>query len=185
MGMTPAAYRRGGAGLDIRYGVAPSAVGAVLVGATDRGVCCVLLGDSDESVLRGLSEEFPRAAFHRDDAGVAQWMLEVVARIDGEPPTAQVPLDLCGTDFQRRVWEALCEVPLGSTVSYRSIAVEIGRPAATRAVAGACAGNHVAVLVPCHRVVRSDGGLGGYRWGLGRKRALLEGERRADGESQG
>ncbi len=185
MGMTPAAYRRGGAGLDIHYGVAPSALGAVLVGATDRGVCCVLLGDSDDSVVRGLADEFPHAEFHRDDAGVAQWMVEVVARIGGERPASQVPLDLCGTDFQRRVWTALREVPSGSTVSYRSIAVEIGRPAATRAVAGACAGNHVAVLVPCHRVVRSDGGLGGYRWGLGRKRALLEGERRAERAPQG
>jgi AraC family transcriptional regulator of adaptative response/methylated-DNA-[protein]-cysteine methyltransferase len=185
MGMTPAAYRRGGAGLDIHYGMAPSVLGVVLVGATDRGVCCVILGDSDESVARGLTDEFPHAALHRDDAGVAQWMVEVVARIGGERPSAQVPLDLCGTDFQRRVWTALREVPSGSTVSYQSIAVEIGRPAATRAVAGACAGNHVAVLVPCHRVVRSDGGLAGYRWGVDRKRALLEGERRAEGASQG
>jgi len=180
MGMTPAAYRRGGAGLTIRYGVGASALGAVLVGATGRGVCCVLLGDDDAEVVRALEQEFPRADLLRDDAGVREWTEEVVARVAGHAPDAQVPLDLAGTDFQRRVWAALQRVPLGSTISYGALAGQMGAPRAARAVASACAGNHAAILVPCHRVVRADGALGGYRWGVERKSALIEREALAD-----
>ena len=185
MGMTPAAYRRGGSGLAIRYGISPSTLGTVLVGATDRGVCCVLLGDDEDAVGRALEEEFPRAQLVRDDAGVEAWTGEVVARVTGGAPGVSVPLDLRGTDFQRRVWAALQRVPMGSTVSYGALAQGIGMPSATRAVAGACAGNHVAVLVPCHRVVRTDGGIGGYRWGVERKKTLLERETTARGRERG
>lgn len=176
MGMPPGSYRSGGAGLEIRYTTATSPLGVVLVGWTERGVCCVLLADDDARAERSLAEEFPRAELARDDPA-GEWAAAVVDHVSGRIPRADVPLDLVGTDFQRRVWAVLQQLPPGTTASYAEVAERLGSPKATRAVASACAGNHVAVLVPCHRVVRTDGGLGGYKWGVARKRRLLERER--------
>jgi AraC family transcriptional regulator of adaptative response/methylated-DNA-[protein]-cysteine methyltransferase len=175
IGMSPAQYRRGGAGLEIRYTIVPSVLGDVLVGRTEKGVCAVLLDDA-RRLTADLAAEFPGAALARDDETLREWAGAVVEAVAGRAPGAAVPLDLKGTDFQRRVWAELQRVPLGQTATYAEIAARIGHPTAARAVAGACASNHAAVLVPCHRVVRTDGGLGGYKWGVERKRALLENE---------
>lgn len=177
IGMSPAQYRNGGSGLEIRYTIVPSVLGSVLVGRTGKGVCAVLL-DEERRLPGDLAAEFPGASLVRDDAALREWAAAVVEAVAGHALAAPVPLDLRGTDFQRRVWAELQRVPLGSTASYAEIAARIGRPTATRAVAGACAANHAAVLVPCHRVVRTDGGLGGYKWGVERKRVLLDSERR-------
>lgn len=177
IGMSPAQYRNGGSGLEIRYTIVPSVLGSVLVGRTGKGVCAVLL-DEERRLPGDLAAEFPGASLVRDDAALREWAAAVVEAVAGHALAAPVPLDLRGTDFQRRVWAELQRVPLGSTASYAEIAARIGRPTATRAVAGACAANHAAVLVPCHRVVRTDGGLGGYKWGVARKRVLLDSERR-------
>jgi AraC family transcriptional regulator of adaptative response/methylated-DNA-[protein]-cysteine methyltransferase len=174
MGMSPAQYRNGGKGMVIRYTIVPSALGAVLVGRTEKGVCAVML-DGENSLLEDLTREFPRASLERDDDAVREWAESVVKATEGYS-APDLPLDLRGTEFQRRVWAALQRIPTGTTVSYRELATAIGRPTATRAVASACGDNHVAVVVPCHRVVRSDGGIGGYKWGLERKRALLRAE---------
>jgi AraC family transcriptional regulator of adaptative response/methylated-DNA-[protein]-cysteine methyltransferase len=182
IGMSPAQYRTGGGGLEIRYTVVPSALGGVLVGRTGRGVCAVLLDDA-ERLPADLAAEFPRAQLVRDDDGLREWAAIVVQAVAGHALTLEIPLDLQGTEFQRRVWAELQRVPLGETASYAEIAARIGRPSATRAVAGACAGNHVAVVVPCHRVVRTDGGLGGYKWGVERKQALLRSEKAAPGKA--
>ena len=176
MGMSPAQYRKGGSGIEIRYTVVRSVLGGVLVGRTDRGVCAVLLDDPSR-LQDDLAAEFPGARLMRDDEGLREWASIVVDAVAGHALTAPVPLDLKGTDFQRRVWAELQRVPLGETASYAEIAARIGKPTATRAVAGACASNHAAVVVPCHRVVRTDGGLGGYKWGVERKKALLESEK--------
>jgi len=178
IGMSPAQYRGGGSGLEIRYTIVASVLGGVLVGRTERGVCAVLLDEPDR-LLADLAAEFPGAALTRDDEGLREWASVVVDAVSGHTSNAPVPLDLRGTDFQRRVWAELQRVPLGETASYAEIAARIGRPTATRAVARACATNHAAVVVPCHRVVRTDGGLGGYKWGIERKSALLESERGA------
>jgi AraC family transcriptional regulator of adaptative response/methylated-DNA-[protein]-cysteine methyltransferase len=175
LGMTPGVYRRRGAGLRIRFGVADSALGPVLVGATDEGVCAVMLADDEAALLEALNDEFGEAKLVRDDPGLAAQTAAVVAHVAGGA-RPDLPLDLRGTDFQRRVWTALQAIPAGSTVTYGELAAAIGRPTAQRAVASACGDNHVAVLVPCHRVVRGDGGLGGYKWGVERKRRLLERE---------
>jgi AraC family transcriptional regulator of adaptative response/methylated-DNA-[protein]-cysteine methyltransferase len=173
LGMSPGAYRRGGAGLAIRYALGDSSLGRVLVAWTDRGVCAVYPGEDDAALEAALAAEFPRAARARseDEAPLAR----VRAALDGAgaPPA----LDPQGTDFQRAVWEELARIPRGATRSYADVARAVGRPDAVRAVAGACAANNIAVLVPCHRVLRGDGALGGYRWGVPRKRALLAGER--------
>ena len=176
MGMTPAAYRDGGAGVLIRFSVADTSAGALLVAGTDRGVCAVTLGDDAATLEAELRREYPAAEIERADASLADWTAAVVARVEGRD-AARVPLDLRGTAFQRRVWDALQRIPRGSTRSYSEIARELGQPTAARAVAGACAGNRIAVVVPCHRVVREDGGLGGYRWGVERKRELLKREK--------
>jgi AraC family transcriptional regulator of adaptative response/methylated-DNA-[protein]-cysteine methyltransferase len=175
IGMSPAQYRAGAAGLEIRYTIVPSSLGGVLVGRTERGVCAVLLDDA-ERLSSALAAEFPGARLIRDDDALGAWAGAIVGAVEGHALTSPIPLDLQGTDFQRRVWAELQRVPLGETASYAEIAARIGRPTATRAVARACAGNHAAVVVPCHRVVRTDGGLGGYKWGVERKRALLESE---------
>jgi AraC family transcriptional regulator of adaptative response/methylated-DNA-[protein]-cysteine methyltransferase len=183
LGMTPARYARGGRGLTIRYTVVGSPFGRLLVGVTDRGVAAVTLGQSDPALERGLEAEFPEAVRTRIDDGADSWLADLVERVartltDGEgdkrPPA--IPLDLLGTTFQYRVWRALIEIPPGSTRSYREVARAIGRPRAARAVARAVASNRIAVLIPCHRVIRQDGSLGGYRWGVPTKRALLERE---------
>lgn len=174
------AYARRGAGLTVRYGIVPSPLGLVLVGETDVGVCAVMLGDDEASLLAGMDAEFGAAMLLRDDDAVREDADAVAAYIGGRSAMPQLPLDLRGTEFQRTVWMALTEIPAGSTVTYSELARAIGRPTAQRAVASACGANHVSVLVPCHRVVRTDGDLGGYKWGVERKKRLLEEERRPD-----
>jgi AraC family transcriptional regulator of adaptative response/methylated-DNA-[protein]-cysteine methyltransferase len=175
LGMTPGAYRRRGEGLTVRYAIASSPLGLVLVGATEVGVCAVMLADDEPTLLAALDAEFGAAELVRDDAGLGAQTRAVTDHLAGGT-RPDLPLDLRGTEFQRRVWTALQTIPSGSTVTYGELARAIGHPNAQRAVASACGGNHVAVLVPCHRVVRADGGLGGYKWGVQRKRRLLERE---------
>ncbi len=177
LGMTPAAYRRGGRGWRVGFGIVRSSLGRLLVAATARGVCAVCLGDDDAALERGLRGEFPAAEIARDDAGLGDWIGGIAAHLEGARPHVGLPLDIQATAFQRRVWEELRRIPYGETRSYGEVARAIGRPTAARAVARACAANPVALVVPCHRVVRGDGGLGGYRWGAARKAALLEKER--------
>lgn len=176
LGMTPATYGRGGQGMRIRYATAECTLGRVLVAATERGVCAVRFGSSDHELIGSLQHEYPAAEIEVGGSDLKQWVQEVMAGISGRP-SAQVPLDLHYTAFQRRVWEALRAIPAGATRSYAQIASGIGHPRAHRAVARACAANPVAVLIPCHRVTRTDGGLGGYRWGVRRKKSLLDNER--------
>ncbi|HEX5832056.1 MAG TPA: bifunctional DNA-binding transcriptional regulator/O6-methylguanine-DNA methyltransferase Ada [Gemmatimonadaceae bacterium] len=177
LGMSPAAYRRGGAGVRIRYALSPTRLGCLLVAATERGVCAVSLADSVEQLEAALRREFPNADLARDDGALAEWMAAIVEHVEGVRPRLTVPTDLEGTEFQLRVWRALQEIPYGSTRSYREVADAIGQPSAARAVARACATNRVALVVPCHRVVREDGSISGYRWGAERKRRLLDEER--------
>lgn len=177
LGMTPGAWRRGGAGVRVAFATAPSPPGRVLVGATDRGVCAVILGDDDRGLETELRRMLPEASIERGGAELDAWVREVVRRASGAAPERELPVDAPGTDFQRRVWQALTEIPRGETRSYGELAAALGRPTAARAVARACATNRVAVVVPCHRVVRTDGELGGYRWGVERKRRLLIRER--------
>ena len=175
LGMTPGAYRRGGAGERIAWTVKESPLGDLLVAATGRGLCAVRFGER-EALAAELRAEYPQAELVEDPAGLAELVRAVLARLEGRP--APVPAtDLPGSDFQRRVWAALQSIPPGETRSYAEVARMIGAPSAVRAVAQACAANPVALVVPCHRVVRSDGALSGYRWGVERKRALLERER--------
>ena len=176
LGMPPGAYRSGGAGTAIGYATADTPVGRVLVAATERGVCAVTLGDDDDGLVAGLRAEFPGAHIEPGAAGVARWVAAVVASVAGGADLGAVPVDLRGTAFQQRVWRALRDIPRGRTSSYADVARAIGRPGAARAVAGACAANKVALVVPCHRVVRGGGEPGGYRWGAARKRALLAAE---------
>jgi AraC family transcriptional regulator of adaptative response/methylated-DNA-[protein]-cysteine methyltransferase len=184
LGMTPATYRRGAAGVALRYTTLKTALGQLLVAATERGICRVALGDDDENLVTDLRREFPKATLERVDAGRDEWLAAVVARVQSEitgrssPATALPPLDIRATAFQWRVWQALQHIPRGSTRSYSDIAAQIGAPRSVRAVANACGRNHLAVVVPCHRVIREDGSLGGYRWGIARKRDLIEREAR-------
>ncbi|GBD16380.1 Bifunctional transcriptional activator/DNA repair enzyme Ada [bacterium HR26] len=178
LGMTPGTYRRGGRGATILYTLVPCPLGYLLVAATERGICAVRLGDTESELEDGLRREFPAARLERDEATLGRWVRELLDYLEGNQPHLDLPLDVRATAFQRRVWEALRAIPRGSTRSYREIAEAIGQPTAARAVARACAANPVALVVPCHRVVREDGGLGGYRWGIERKRALLDLERR-------
>jgi AraC family transcriptional regulator of adaptative response/methylated-DNA-[protein]-cysteine methyltransferase len=177
LGMTPATYRAGGRGMHVYYAFADSPLGRLLVGATERGVAAVMLGDSDGELEAALREEYPNARLEPSRDGLEEWTEAVVATFDGPGETLDLPLDVQATTFQWRVWKALRDIPRGETRSYGEIAAAIGAPRSTRAVARACATNPVALTVPCHRVVRKDGGLGGYRWGEGRKRRLLERER--------
>ncbi|MGQ0519872.1 MAG: methylated-DNA--[protein]-cysteine S-methyltransferase [Actinomycetota bacterium] len=175
LGMTPSAYRRRGLEQRITYTVVASGLGDVLVATTPEGVCLVRFLDARARDV--LAAEFPAAAIERDDGALAEVAARVVAAVAGDDgPGAELPLDVRATAFQLRVWQALRAIPRGQTRSYAEVAATIGRPTAVRAVAGACAANPVALLVPCHRVVASDGSLAGYRWGTGRKRALLEAE---------
>lgn len=181
LGMTPAAYRRGAAGVKIRYTVVRSPFGRLLVAVTERGVCAVKLGDDAAALEQALHEEFPRAEITRVRSG-DRWLEELVARVATHLPAGQtardteIPFDVVGTSFQWRVWRALQEIPPGETRSYSEVARRIRRPKAVRAVAQACAANRIAVVVPCHRVIREDGTLGGYRWGLEVKSRLLGAE---------
>jgi AraC family transcriptional regulator of adaptative response/methylated-DNA-[protein]-cysteine methyltransferase len=176
LGMTPATYRRGGAGMRIHYTIATSPLGRLLVGATDRGISALYLGESDARLEAELQKEYPRAEIRRDRNGMEGWIEQILAHMRGRTPHLDLPTDVQATAFQRRVWEELRRIPYGTTRTYSDIARAIGRPKAIRAVARACATNPVSVVVPCHRVVREDGNLAGYRWGLQRKRALLEHE---------
>ncbi len=173
LGMTPGTYRKGGLGARIRFAVAPCALGAVLVAASERGVCAILLGDEAEALTQELRQRFPGAALSPGDAAFAEWVAQVVGLVEVPARGLDLPLDIGGTAFQQRVWAALRAIPLGTTATYADIARAIGAPAAVRAVALACGANRLAVAIPCHRVVRSDGALSGYRWGVARKRALL------------
>lgn len=179
LGMTPARYGRGGEGAVIRYAVVPSPLGRLLVAATARGVCRVAMGGSADGLIAGLKREFPAAVIQRAPDRLARAVRAILRHLEGREPHLDLPIDVRMTAFQQRVWKALRRIPLGETRSYREIAKAIGSPRAVRAVAQACASNPVAIIVPCHRVVQADGTAGGYRWGVKRKRALLEGEARA------
>lgn len=177
LGMTPAAYRKGGAQQEIAYAVAESALGKVLVAATAKGICRIALGDDEEMLIHSLYGEFTKARITRDVGALRAAVKQVLEYLSGERTRFDLPADIRATAFQLRVWKELQKIPYGETRSYEEVAAKIGRPRATRAVARACASNPVALLVPCHRVVRKDGGMGGYRWGVGRKERLLAGER--------
>lgn len=176
LGMTPSDFRAGAAGLTIRFAVGACSLGAILVAASAKGVCAILLGDEPEALLRDLQERFPKAELLGGDAEFEQLVAKVVGFVEAPALGLDLPLDVRGTAFQQRVWQALQAIPAGSTASYAEIAHRIGTPKAVRAVAQACAANALAVAIPCHRVVRHDGALSGYRWGIERKRALLERE---------
>jgi len=177
LGMTPATYQKGGKGMKIRYATAKSSLGEVLVAATERGISAVYVGEGTEKLVKELREEYPRAEITLANGAFTQWVEEIVARTEGSAPRRELPLDLQATAFQRRVWQELQRIPRGATRTYSQIARAVGRPRAVRAVARACATNPVSIVVPCHRVVRADGNLAGYRWGLSRKEKLLERER--------
>jgi AraC family transcriptional regulator, regulatory protein of adaptative response / methylated-DNA-[protein]-cysteine methyltransferase len=179
LGMTPGARRRGGVGQTIRFVTVPTPIGWALVAATGRGICMTALADDRESLAAALRQRFPAAELLAEDAGLKDWADRIVRFITAPDRNLDLPLDIQGTAFQTRVWRALQKIPLGKTASYTEIAAALGQPKAVRAVAHACAANKLALLVPCHRVIRSDGDLAGYRWGLERKRALLAAERAA------
>ncbi|HEX6707766.1 MAG TPA: bifunctional DNA-binding transcriptional regulator/O6-methylguanine-DNA methyltransferase Ada [Albitalea sp.] len=176
LGMTPARFRAGGADTDIRFAIGQCALGAILVAQSERGVCAIALGDDPDALARELQDRFPQARLIGDDPAFAQRVAQVVGFVEAPALGLDLPLDLRGTAFQQRVWQALRQVPAGETVSYAEIARRIGAPQSVRAVAQACGANTLAVAIPCHRVVRRDGALSGYRWGVERKRALLERE---------
>jgi AraC family transcriptional regulator of adaptative response/methylated-DNA-[protein]-cysteine methyltransferase len=177
LGMTPADYRRSGKGLRITYTTVACSLGRLLVAATEKGVCAIRLGDSDAALEAGLFSEYRAAEIHRDDRALRDWVEQLSEHLNGERPHIDLPLDVRATAFQRSVWEKLREIPYGSTRSYSDVARAIGRPTATRAVARAIATNPIAVVIPCHRVIREDETLGGYRWGVERKQVILERER--------
>lgn len=184
LGMVPKAYRDGGRGNEIRFAVAGCSLGSVLVAATERGVCSIAFGDDREALVRDLESRFPKARLIAGDADFEGVVGAVIAAVEKPGTSFDLPLDVRGTAFQQRVWEALRLIPAGRRVTYEELAVQVGRPAATRAVAQACAANPVAFVIPCHRVVRKDGSAGGYRWGVERKRKLLEREEADDGGSR-
>ena len=176
LGMTPTHFRKGGAGATIRFALGECSLGAILVAATDRGVCAIRLGDDPQTLVRAFQDDFPNAQLVGGDKDFERIVAAVVGFVEAAPSEFKLPLDVRGTAFQQRVWQALREIPAGTTATYSEIAKKIGAPAAVRAVAGACAANRIAVAIPCHRVVRTDGSLSGYRWGVERKRALLQRE---------
>lgn len=182
LGMTPKQYRARGAGAQISYASAPCALGLVMMGATDRGLCFVQFGDSEAELLAMLHAEFPAAELAPMPASTRgefdRWMQALSAHLDGTPDAPTLPLDLRGTALQMKVWAYLQQIPSGELRSYAEVAAAVGEPRAVRAVASACGRNRVGVFVPCHRVIRGDGGIGGYKWGLPRKRALIDAERR-------
>ena len=179
LGMSPSEYRAGGRHQTVRYTVAESELGWLLVAATRRGVCKIALGDDRGALLEALERRFPAAVIRRDDTGLKEWVGEIAELTRTPARGVSLPLDVRGTAFQRRVWRALQAIPPGATSTYQAIARDIGAPLAHRAVANACGANPLALVIPCHRVVRKDGGLGGYRWGVERKRRLLRQERRS------
>jgi AraC family transcriptional regulator of adaptative response/methylated-DNA-[protein]-cysteine methyltransferase len=177
LGMTPGTYRQGGKHTTIHYTLTDCPLGRLLLAGTDRGVCAVYLGDADAYLEGELKLEFPAATLARDDKALAAWAGRVREHLQGDLPHLELPLDVQATAFQWRVWEHLRAIPRGQTRTYRQVAEALGQPTAARAVARACATNPVSVVIPCHRVVRGDGGLGGYRWGLDRKQSLLDREK--------
>lgn len=176
LGMTPTAFRAGAPDANIRFAIGKSSLGDVLVAATDIGICAIFIGDDADELLRDLQRRFPRAKLIGGDKKFEKWVAKVVGFVEAPRLGLDLPLDVRGTAFQRRVWQALTEIPPGSTATYTEIAEKIGAPKSVRAVAGACAANHIAVAIPCHRVVRKGGDLSGYYWGVERKDALLKRE---------
>ena len=181
IGMTPSAFRRKGEGVEIRYTVLATELGKMLIATTERGVCAVRFGESEAALVRELKQEFGSAEINRDDQRLEQVAAQVKQLLSGSAATANIPIDIQGTAFQQLVWETLRKIPAGETRSYAQVAASIGRPKAVRAVANACGSNPVAVVVPCHRVVHKNGGMSGYRWGVKRKKMLLEKEHSAFG----
>jgi AraC family transcriptional regulator, regulatory protein of adaptative response / methylated-DNA-[protein]-cysteine methyltransferase len=179
LGMHPKAFRAGGKDAVIRFALGQCSLGAILVAATERGVCAISLGDDPEALLRELQDRFPKAEMIGGDRDFEQLVAKVVGFIEQPTQSVDLPLDIRGTAFQQRVWAALARIPAGKTLSYSELARRVGMPSAVRAVASACAANKLAVAIPCHRVLRNDGALSGYRWGVARKRALLDREARA------
>jgi AraC family transcriptional regulator of adaptative response/methylated-DNA-[protein]-cysteine methyltransferase len=176
LGMTPTDYRAGGARAEIRFAVGECSLGSILVARSEKGVCAILLGDDPDQLARDLQDRFPRANLIGADAEFEKLVAKIVGFVEAPTVGLDLPLDVRGTAFQQRVWQALRKIPVGSTASYSDIAQRIGAPRSVRAVAQACAANAIALAIPCHRVVRHDGALSGYRWGVERKRALLERE---------
>jgi AraC family transcriptional regulator of adaptative response/methylated-DNA-[protein]-cysteine methyltransferase len=177
LGMTPATYQRGGRGMQIRYTLVDSPLGRLLLAATERGVCAVCIGDDDRDLQADLAAEYPAAEVTHDDAALRPLVADLLQHLAGTRPHLELPIDVQATAFQWRVWRELQAIPYGETRTYQEVAAALGQPTAFRAVAHACATNPVAVVVPCHRVLRTDGGLGGYRWGLARKQQLLDQEK--------
>jgi len=176
LGMTPAAYRKGGTGMEIKYTVADTSLGQVLVGATQRGVSAVYLGENERALVDELRKEYANAKLVPTTDANDHWLKEIVRRVEGNVPSVELPLDVQATAFQHRVWQELQKIPPGTTRTYTQVAKSLGKPNSVRAVARACATNPVSIVVPCHRVIRTDGSLAGYRWGLSRKQKLLERE---------
>lgn len=176
LGMTPASYRKGGEGMQIGYTVANTTLGKVLVAATQRGVSAVYLGENERAMVEELRKEYAKAEIVRQPEAHEDWLKEIVQRVEGNAPSKELPLDVQATAFQRRVWQELQKIPRGTTRTYTQVAKSLGKPRSVRAVARACARNPVSIVVPCHRVIRTDGTLAGYRWGLSRKEKLLERE---------
>ena len=177
LGMTPPRYRRGGIATEIRFATAQSCLGVVLVAESEIGICAIMLGDEPNLMVESFKDQFPHAALIGGDAAFDARVAQVVGLIEAPRASFNLPLDIQGTAFQRRVWEALRQIPCGETLTYTELAARIGAPRSVRAVARACATNALAIAIPCHRIVRSDGSLAGYRWGIARKRALLEREK--------
>jgi len=177
--MTPTNYRAGGANTEIRFAIGECSLGAILVAQSDRGVCAILMGDDPDELARDLQDRFPCAKLIGDNGEFEQLVAKVAGFVEAPGIGLDLPLDVRGTAFQQRVWQALRAIPAGETASYTAIANRIGAPKSVRAVAQACVANPLAVAIPCHRVVRNDGRLSGYRWGVERKRALLEKESKA------
>jgi len=184
LGMTPSAYRAGGADTTIRFALGQCTLGAILVAATTRGVCAIRLGDDADELLRDFQDRFPRANLIGGDPAFEKLVALVVGFVEAPAAGLELPLDVRGTAFQHRVWRTLCAIPAGATVSYAEVARRIGAPRAVRAVARAIASNPIAVAIPCHRVVATDGALTGYRWGVARKRSLLDREARPSGPAR-
>jgi AraC family transcriptional regulator of adaptative response/methylated-DNA-[protein]-cysteine methyltransferase len=174
LGMTPDKYRRGAVAAAIRYTCTESPLGRMLVAATEKGICAIQFADTDDELVEGLKREFPFAMRKRDDTSMKSWTNTVLSQISGHKLNRSLPLDIQATAFQKRVWTHLQSLPFGMTQSYGEVAKAIGQPSAARAVARACASNRIAVAIPCHRVVRKDGDMGGYRWGVERKKTLLQ-----------
>lgn len=177
LGMTPTEFRKGGTNTEIRFAVAQCSLGSILVAASLRGVCAISIGDDPDALIRDLQDRFPNAELIGADASFEALVAKVVGFVEAPKLGLDLPLDVRGTAFQQRVWRALREIPVGETVSYADLAKRIGAPRSARAVARACATNPIAVAIPCHRVVRQNGDLSGYRWGIERKRALLDKEK--------